>query len=248
MEKKTVVLNRNKRRLSAILHTPRIKTDKIVIFVHSFKGDKDYQPIMRDCSRKLCSEGYAVIRFDCYGSGESGGKFEDATISSEIRDLRDVIKFVKRKGYSEIALVGLSMGSTVAIKACDKSIKTIILWSPPFDHRPFYKEYKPEMERQGFVIRERRLTGELVKVGKKMWKEFGSINLGSDIRAMKCPVLVVYGAKDEVVRYSIVKKYFRNFHCIKKLSVIKGGDHNFLLKRAEKKVISKTVQWIKKYL
>ena len=248
MEKKITILNRNYKKLSAIFHTPKNTTDKVVIMIHSFKGDKDYQPIMRDGARKLCVQGYAVIRFDCYGSGESEGSFEQATVSSEVRDLKDVITFVKDKGYEQIALIGLSLGATVAILGYDKTIKSLILWSPPFTHKRLYENYKEEIKKKGFVSRKRILTGEKVKVGKAMWEEFGTINLKNKIKIIKCPILVVFGAKDHIIGLNIIKKYFEMFSCIKEIESIKGGDHDFLIPEAKEKAITKTIKWVNKYL
>jgi len=248
MEEKITILNRRGKKLSAILHVPEEETNKIVIMIHSFKGDKDYQPIMGDCARRLCSEGYVVIRFDCYGSGESEGTFEEATITSEVEDLGDVIKFARDKGYTDIALIGLSLGTSIAILGHDEGIKALVLWSPPFTHKILYERYRKEMETKGFVISKRRLTGEEVKVGKKMWEEFGAIELDDKIKSIRCPTLVIWGTKDHLIKLETVRRYFEMLPCVKELYIIEGGDHDFLIKEAEEKAISKTLEWIKKYL
>ncbi|MCK5629022.1 MAG: hypothetical protein KAI26_00270, partial [Nanoarchaeota archaeon] len=65
--KKITVLNRRNQELSAIFHKPANQTNKIIIFTHSFKSDKDTDYSAVDFARYICSEGYSFIRFDCWG-------------------------------------------------------------------------------------------------------------------------------------------------------------------------------------
>ena len=104
------------------------------------------------------------------------------------------------------------------------------------------------METKGFVISKRRLTGEEVKVGKKMWEEYGTIELDDKIKSIRCPTLVIWGTKDHLIKLETVRRYFEMLPCVKELYIIEGGDHDFLIKEAEEKAISKTLEWIKKYL
>lgn len=247
MEEKIKIYNRNKKRLSAILHTPKIKTDKIIIITHSFKGDKDYQLILRDFSRKAESY-HAVIRFDCYGSGESEGKFEESSITTQVEDLKDVIKFVKSKGYKDICLIGLSLGAMVSVLAYDKTIKCLVLLSPVFQLKHLYKEYKKEILKRGYIIRERKITGEKIKVGKKMWEEFGTIETSEKLKQIESPTLAILGTKDEHITPQKAKKYMDLIPAKNKLEIIEGGDHDFLIKKAEEKAISVSLDWVKKFL
>ncbi len=248
MEKKIFVLNRKGKKLSVIIHTPSRKTSKIIILMHSFKGDKDYQPIMRNFSRKAEIEGYAVIRFDSFGSGESEGSFEESSITTQVQDLKYIIKFAKSNKYKDICLVGLSLGATISVLAYDKTIKCLVLWSPVFDHSHLYENYKNEMIKHGFIIRERNLTGEKVKVGRKMWKEFKSTNQVKKLRKIKTPTLAIIGTKDVRITPGKARKFMKMIPAKRKLEIIKGGDHDFLVKKAEERAISLSLDWIRKYL
>ena len=203
---------------------------------------------MGNCARALCSEGLAVLRFDCYGSGESEGSFEEATITSEVEDLQGVIEFVKSKGYSKIGLVGISLGTTVCILSCNDSIHALVLWSPPFSHKWAYEWYKPQFGEKEVLISTRNITGEKIKVGRGMLEEFGTVNLDTKIKSITCPVLVVYGTEDHATKIEPVKKHFEMLNCEKELFIIQGGDHDFLIKEVEEKAIKKTIEWFKNHL
>jgi len=248
MEEKITIKNRGGYNLSAILHIPENKTDKIVIITHSFKGDKNVQPILRDFSRRAEKEGYAVLRFDCYGSGESEGKFEDSSISTQVNDLKDIISFVKSKNYKNICLIGLSLGTKISILAYDKSIKCLILWSPSFELKSTYNRYKEEIIKQGYATLTNRITGKKSKLGKKMWKEFGAAKPLEKLEEIDNPVLAILGTEDKFITPEKAEEYMALIPGKHKLEVIIGGDHDYLVKEAEEKAISLSIDFIKKNL
>ncbi len=246
--KKIIIKNRSNKKLSTFFHEPEKKTKKIIIITHSFKGDKDYQPIMREFSRHVCEKGYAVIRFDCWGSGESDGKFEDSSIETQIKDLEDVVKYVKKQGYEDICLIGLSLGISDSIMAYDESIKCMVMWSPVFQHEHLYEDYREEVEKNGYIIRKRNLTGEEVKCGKKMWQDFKDIKPYEKLPEIKCPVLSIIGSEDGHITEEKAEEYMNMLHSANELEVIQGGDHDFLVDKARDKAIKLTSDFIKKYL
>jgi len=239
------IQNRKNKRLSALFHEPTSQTNKIVIITHSFKGDKDYQPIMREFSERICNDGYAVIRFDCWGSGESDGEFENSSITTQIEDLEDVIKYSRSIGYSEICLIGLSLGTTDSIMAYDSSIKCMVLWSPVFEHGHLYEDYKDEILKNGFIMRERLLTGEKVKCGKAMWQEFKDVRPYERLSEIKCPVLAIIGSEDSHISEDKAKRFMAMIPAEIKLEVIQGGDHDFLVEEAKEKAIQFSANFIR---
>jgi len=219
------VLNRKKQRLSALLHVPAKATDKIIIFTHSFKGDKNYQPIIGEFAKRICDEGFAMLRFDCFGSGESEGDFEESTVRTQIEDLEDVINYAKSQGYTRICLIGLSLGTSHSIMACDDSISCMVLWSPIFTHKGLYEEYKDEFLGKDFIIITRKLTGEEVKFGRAMLEDFRSVK-------PTCPVLAIIGSEDDAISEGKALEHMDLLSGEHTLEVISGGDHNFLVEEA----------------
>src|SRR5439155_135327 len=64
---------------------------------------------------RLATLGYASLRFDFSYVGESEGAFEDLTISGEVDDLGGACDELRRRGAGDLALVGSSLGGTVAL-------------------------------------------------------------------------------------------------------------------------------------
>ena len=246
--KKITVLNRRNQELSAIFHKPANQTNKIIIFTHSFKSDKDTDYSAVDFARYICNEGYSFIRFDCWGSGESDGKFEDSSITTQIEDLQDIIKYVKSQGYSEICLMGLSLGTTDSIMAYDESIRCMILWSPIFNHSSSYERFKDEILEKGFVIEKNGITGQEFKIGKKMWQDFKDINPALKLPKIKCPVLAIIGTEDHRISEEKAQGVMKLILSDNKLEIIQGGDHDFLIEEAKKKAIQLSTDFIKAHL
>jgi len=246
METTATIMNRDGKRLAAIIHTPEPWNGRAVLMVHSFKGHKDYQPILAKCARRLCSEGFRVVRFDCAGSGESEGTFENATVRSEIRDLEDAISFTRQNGASSISLIGLSLGATVILYAKhDEAVRAIVLWSPAFDMRPQHKEYQHDVEKHGFITLKRALTGEDAKLGYEMWKEFGELDPANRVRETTAPTLIVYGTDDN--ERPTVEKYFSMLKAAKRLEIVEGGDHDWIARGPRSVAFEKTIEWIIKH-
>ncbi len=75
-------------------------------------------PIFGHVARDLVAAGFAVVRYDKRGVGQSGGRAESATIADFAEDARQVLLWLERqKGIDKerIALVGHSEGGLVAM-------------------------------------------------------------------------------------------------------------------------------------
>jgi uncharacterized protein len=75
-------------------------------------------PVFGQVARDLVAAGFAVVRYDKRGVGQSGGRAESATIADYAEDARQVLLWLeKQKGIDKerIALVGHSEGGLVAM-------------------------------------------------------------------------------------------------------------------------------------
>src|SRR5204863_9616059 len=77
-------------------------------------------PVFAQLANALADAGFAVVRYDKRGVGQSGGRGEFATLNDYAEDAVAVVKFLeKRKDIDpkRIALVGHSEGAWVALLA-----------------------------------------------------------------------------------------------------------------------------------
>ncbi len=110
----------------------------IILVAGSGPTDRDEMvygiPIFGELAGALADEGFAVLRYDKRGIGQSGGRVESATMEDYADDLRAVIKFMtERKDIDKrrVAVVGHSEGGSVAMLAAtrEKKIAALVLVS-----------------------------------------------------------------------------------------------------------------------
>lgn len=105
-----------------------------IVFCHAF-GDEAFRTHreMVVYARRLAKEGYAVLRFDYRGCGDSEGNFEDFTLKTRISDIRRAVDtLVEKSGVESIGLLGLRFGGALAaaLATRDPRIEYLILWAP----------------------------------------------------------------------------------------------------------------------
>jgi len=182
--------------------------------------------------------GRACVRFDYSGHGESGGRFEDGTISSW---LEDALAVFETQARGPQILVGSSMGGWIALllaralaksAAREASIAGLILIAPAPDFTEalmwaeFSPEVKREIEEKGFWQRPSAygedpypITRALIEDGRKHLLLNKPIELG-------CPVRILQGVKDPDVPFGHAMKLVS---CLAQddvvLTLVKDGDH-----------------------
>jgi len=83
---------------------------------------------------KLQDEGYATLRFDYSGTGDSSGDAIDCTVDRWVDDIEAAIGELRRQsGSSQVVLVGLRFGATLAALCAQREhlgIAHLVLWDP----------------------------------------------------------------------------------------------------------------------
>ncbi len=121
-------IERNGKRLSAMIHMPEhAENPPVIIFCHGFTGEKvgGNQFVLR-LAHAVESAGFAAVRFDFSGSGESAGEFaRDTTISGWKDDLNTVVEWVaEQPAFRESPkyLLGHSLGGCIVLLHDDAAI------------------------------------------------------------------------------------------------------------------------------
>ena len=88
-------------------------------------------------ARDLAARGYAVLRFDYRGEGDSDRPFEQSDCRTRVADVRAAIDELKRQipGLDRVTLVGLRFGAMVAAAAAAgrEDVDRLVLWDPVVD-------------------------------------------------------------------------------------------------------------------
>jgi pimeloyl-ACP methyl ester carboxylesterase len=83
---------------------------------------------------KLQDEGYATLRFDYSGTGDSSGEARDCTVAGWLDDMEAAIEELQRlSGNPRVVLVGLRFGATLAALCAQREhlrVAQLVLWDP----------------------------------------------------------------------------------------------------------------------
>jgi pimeloyl-ACP methyl ester carboxylesterase len=112
-----------------------------------------------ELAKALEQAGYAVLRFDFRGCGESEGRRGDVIVDEEIADLSHAIDFLETQphiGAARIGVIGASLGGSVAIEvaARDARVKRCVAnGSVGIGERRYRAQYKDDAAWRAFLKR-----------------------------------------------------------------------------------------------
>ncbi|HET9947223.1 MAG TPA: alpha/beta fold hydrolase [Patescibacteria group bacterium] len=222
--------------LSSLLCEPTIATKKIIILCHGITVDKEEGGVFTKLSQELVSSGFATIRFDFRGHGESGGNSEEMTISGELVDLEAVYQAVKKEGFEKIGIIAQSFGGGIAtLFTPSHTIEALCLWSPVLNYEhcflhptlPWLSQRKDEI-RQDFKEKGWSTLGSRkMKIGKELYGEMENYFPFKQLHKITVPTVIVHGSADTYVPYEDSQKYILEMKEKGKLVTIEGGEHGF---------------------
>ena len=232
MERKVYFDNSKGDRLCGIINNPiEEKENTIVILVHGFASNKNGKTHTTFTGR-LAKHKISTFRFDLYGRGESDGKFGDITTSEAVDDVLQASKFLRRKGYNKIGLMGSSFGGLACFLAAPK-IKGLYVLTLNCPVSNYYEKElgsnsNKELEgwkRKGYKIYETN-DGKKYKLKYAFFEDSKKNDGYKAAPKIKAPTLIVHGDKDITAPYNQSVKTCRLIsNC--KLYTIKGADHGF---------------------
>jgi len=169
----------------------------IVILGHGVTGNKD-RPVIVDTASTLNAAGFDTLRFSFAGNGDSGGRFEEATITKEVGDLASVIDAISDL-YPKIAYIGHSMGGAVGVllAAKDHRINALFSLAGMVDTKSFAEtEFGEERPDEGCMWGEAACPLSS-KFMNDLCRTIGSVEPSA--RAINIPWLLIHGTADDIV-------------------------------------------------
>lgn len=189
----------------------------VVLLFHGFTGSRDELPIpgtgdgvFSRTARALAEAGYASLRVDFIGSGESEGAFADTTYEGQVADGLAALAFVQgeaRVSGDDVMIIGWSQGGLVATAVAGRSDApdAVALWAAVADPvGTFTAILGPEVMAAGMA------TGDTPLVIKLPWGAETALKQGyfdgvasfrptAEIASYAGPLFVAQGTLDTVV-------------------------------------------------
>ena len=219
----------------------------ILIMCHGFTADKYEWGRFPETAKALNKVGYDVLIFDFSGSGEN--KRELITLSKQAKDLENVYNWVRKQGYSRIAVLGLSFGGITALKANLPGIITYIFWAPYFfvhssdDQTDWFKDLS-----KGPVKIPSSGEGGPIVIDLSFMTDFAKFRVKPSLKKLDSPTLILQGTLDESVPLEFSRKAFKLLPKDEnhKFIEIKNATHDFEGKFLIE-FINNTVEWLNNY-
>ena len=218
--------------LAASIDTPHgEEPHAYAIFSHFFTGNKQ-TPAAKRISKRLTDHGYGVVRFDYPGLGNSGGKLQDQTFTSNVEDLLSVYDWMGEHLQYPSLIVGHSLGGAAVLRAASEfgdrlpEVKAIATLGAPFDpaHAVYqFPDQLQDIDEQGELTFE--LVGRTMTLGRPLLEDLANTNPETYLPLLHKPLLLLHSPVDTTVGISSAQLIFQLTRYPKSLVCLDGVDH-----------------------
>lgn len=220
------------------------------IFAHCFTCNKNFSAITNIC-KSMNDEGFAVLRFDFTGLGESEGDFTDTTFSSNIEDLLDAADYLDENYESPSLIIGHSLGGAATVFAGKqinsvKAIVTIATSSSPDHLAQILSSVKKEAQEKGYA--QAIIAGRKIMLSKKFFEDISSRNMKEALKTLGKPILIFHSPQDNLVGINNAAEIFRAAKHPKSFVSLDGADHLLSDKRDSLFTGMIIGNWAKRYI
>ncbi len=220
--------------LSGRLQIPSNRPRGGVVLSHCFTCSKSLK-ITKQLATGIEDGGYAVLRYDFTGLGESEGDFADTTVTTNVADIEAAAHFMEQKGYGPCALVGHSLGGAATLLAAGNvaTVKAVTVVAAPSsaDHvRHLFtdRDVKAALNSGRVTV---KLAGRTFAISAAFFRDLEEHATLQHITSLGRPLQVVHGTADRIVAIEEGEAIFNAATQPRWFSAIPGADHLFTLQR-----------------
>jgi len=180
------------------------------LFAHCFTCTRNLKAA-RNITRSLAGAGFAVLRFDFTGLGESEGDFADTDFSSNLDDLEDAAAWMAEKLDAPQLLVGHSLGGSAVLAVAERleSVRAVATLGAPARVEHILKHFGDDLEtieREGSA--EVRLAGRPFRIRRDFVEDARSHSIEDRLRRLRRALLVMHSPFDDTVGIDDAQQIF----------------------------------------
>jgi len=201
---------------------------------------------MSRLSNGLADEGYAALRFDFTGIGQSGGEFAETTVSANVSDLTRAATTLIEMGFGPSGLIGHSLGGAAAILAARrlKTVKSLITIGAPasVDHvTHLFADHIDELADRGRTVVS--ISGRSFELEAGFLDDLNNHDVLARAAELDRPYCVIHARDDTVVSFDNAERLFGVAQEPKKLVTMAAGNHLFTPRATAEELLDAVVDW-----
>lgn len=232
--------------LSGVLHHPEGAPAGSVLLAHCFTCSKDYHTMTR-LARGLAEAGYAVLRFDLPGLGESGGEFVETTVSTNVTDLHAAAHALLERGDGPCALLGHSLGGAAVLLAAGDlpAVRSVVVLNAPSEPRHLRRVFDgvaDRIVREGEAVVE--IAGRPFPIARSFLEDLERHEAGEHLTALERPLLVLHAVDDTVVDVTEGERIFALAAQPKAFVPLLDADHLLTSRAASAQALAVIRPWL----
>lgn len=238
-------------KLSASLDMPDgEKPDAYAVFAHCFTCSKRIKAVVNAC-KEMTEHNLAVLRFDFTGLGESKGKFEDTTFSSNMGDLIEAANFMEKEFEGPKILIGHSLGGTAVLLSANQipSSTCVVTINAPYNPDYVTKLLGVEIEDLGPDGEKYVWVGDReFKIKKKFLESLKQGELKERIGSIRKSLLILHSPFDDVVGIDHATQIFQAAKHPKSYISLDRTDHLLTEEKDARYVGAVIAHWASRYV
>lgn len=193
--------------------------DRAVIFVHGFKGFKDWG-FFPFVGKYFASKGFYAVTFNFShnGIGENPTeftkleKFQKNTFSLEIDELNEIINSIRNNFFENLSkdckifICGHSRGGAISILTASRrnDISGIAVWASVSKLDRYSKRQKEEWRKKGYFEVMNMRTKQIMRLGLELLEDLeknsaDKLNIEYAVKNLNIPFLIAHGDQDLAV-------------------------------------------------
>ncbi len=199
-----------------------------ICFYHGFSVDRVGIDRLHFLFSKRCvEEGFACVRFDFYGCGESDGDFREKRISFELEQTLAIYDWTIQQSFADserMFMVGHSLGGILSSMAAPlRQPRAIALWSPGLTA---YYDISNRIHAVPSRYKEVYSVGGLL-LSSEFLTELRAIDIIEKSTGFQNKVLIVHGELDEKVPVYVTGPYMDLYGEQAALKIVDGANHQY---------------------
>jgi len=220
------------------------------LFAHCFTCTRNIKAA-RNITQALAEAGFAVMRFDFTGLGESEGDFADTTFSSNLDDLEDAAAWMGEALAAPQLLVGHSLGGAAVLAVAERlnSVHAVATLAAPAGPDHVLRQFGADLEtieREGSA--EVQLAGRPFRIRKDFVDDAREHSLDERLRQLRRALLVLHAPGDKTVSVENAQKIFASALHPKSFVSLDDADH-LLSRDADSRYAGNVIAaWARRFL